>query len=139
MRSTITRYFAGSSMRVPPSFTNSAVTPSFAPKVFTRSMNAGGKLNSRPHNRPTFFIAFTPQQDLRIFATGWRFKLRINSRNQNQTTVSDLIYSAGCRRRLDHSAASFIDQMLDHRFKVAGLLIHAQLPLGAGSFVHNSV
>jgi hypothetical protein len=32
-------------------------------------MNAGGKLNSRPHNRPTFFIALAPQQNLRIILT----------------------------------------------------------------------
>src|ERR1700732_3175996 len=69
MRSTMTLYFAGSSMRVPPSFTNSAVTPSFAPKVLTRSINAGGKLNSRPHNSPTFFIVLAPEQNLQIILT----------------------------------------------------------------------
>src|SRR5438034_8782513 len=56
MRSTITLYLAGSPMRVPPSFTNSAATPSFLPSSFTRTINAGGKLYSRPQRRPIFFI-----------------------------------------------------------------------------------
>src|SRR5579862_4679717 len=57
MRSTITLYSAASPIFVPPSFTNSAVTPSFFPSPFTRSINAGGKLNSRPHINPTFAIS----------------------------------------------------------------------------------
>src|SRR6266700_5512181 len=56
MRSTMTLYSAGSPMRVPPSFTNSAATPSFLPSSFTRTINAGGKLYSRPQRRPTFFM-----------------------------------------------------------------------------------
>src|SRR5439155_12857011 len=56
MRSTITLYLAGSPMRVPPSFTNSAATPSFLPSSFTRTIKAGGKLYSRPQRRPIFFI-----------------------------------------------------------------------------------
>src|ERR1700692_1294327 len=134
MRSTITRYFAGSSMRVPPSFTNSAVTPSFAPKVFTLSMNAGGKLNSRPHNRPTFFIVLAPQQNLHIILTirnGLVVKVRIKSGNEAGYAATKLIYSARRRRGLRHSAASFIHQVLHHRFQVAGLLIHAQVRLAA--------
>ena len=54
IRAMITRYSAGSSMRGAPSFTSSAVTPSF--RRFTSSMKAGGKLHSRPTIRPTFAI-----------------------------------------------------------------------------------
>jgi hypothetical protein len=84
-------------MRVPPSFTNSAVTPSFAPKVFTRSMNAGGKLNSRPHNSPTFFIVLAPQQNLHVILTirnGLVVELRIKSGNEAYAPAK-LIYRAG--------------------------------------------
>src|SRR2546427_2414566 len=56
MRSTMTLYRAGSPMRVPPSFTISAVTPSLAPSFLTRSIKAGGKLYSRPQRRPTVFM-----------------------------------------------------------------------------------
>src|SRR5215467_5093710 len=50
-------YVGGSFIFVPPSFTKSAVTPSFFPSSFTFSINAGGKLNSRPHSKPTFAMA----------------------------------------------------------------------------------
>src|SRR5947208_6427555 len=45
-------------MRVPVSFTSSAVTPCGFPNLFTRSRNAGGNAYSRPQSRPTF-IAFS--------------------------------------------------------------------------------
>src|SRR5688572_22180253 len=54
MRSTITLYADGSSIFVPPNFTISAVMPCGRPSWFTRSMKAGGKLYSRPHNKPIF-------------------------------------------------------------------------------------
>src|SRR5881392_2705171 len=41
-------------MRVPPSLTNSATTPSS--RRLTSSMKAGGKDHSRPTNRPTFSV-----------------------------------------------------------------------------------
>src|SRR5256885_6478386 len=41
-------------MRVPVSFTSSAVTPCGFPNLFTRSRNAGGNAYSRPQSRPTF-------------------------------------------------------------------------------------
>src|SRR5438128_1253500 len=44
-------------MRVPVSFTNSAVMPCGRPSRLTRSRNAGGNANSRPHSRPTFIAA----------------------------------------------------------------------------------
>src|ERR1700722_12341569 len=53
MRSTITRYRASSPIFVPPSVTISAVIFFEAPSSFTLLMNAGGKLNSRPHIKPT--------------------------------------------------------------------------------------
>src|SRR5271170_2561336 len=56
MRSTITLYCASSPITVPPSFTNSAVMPSFLPSSFTLSMNAGGKLYSRPQSIPIFMV-----------------------------------------------------------------------------------
>src|SRR5215470_1168622 len=56
MRSTITLYSAGSFILVPPSFTNSAATPSFLPISFTRAKNAGGNAYSRPHSNPIFFM-----------------------------------------------------------------------------------
>src|SRR5688572_27643890 len=51
MRSTMTRYRAGSSIRIPPMFTNSADTPG-APIALIRSTNAGGKDSSIPNNTP---------------------------------------------------------------------------------------
>src|SRR5437016_2043722 len=45
-------------MRVPVSFTSSAVTPCGPPNLFTRSRKAGGNAYSRPHSRPTF-MAFS--------------------------------------------------------------------------------
>src|SRR5579863_276711 len=56
MRSTITLYCASSPIIVPPSFTSSAVMPSFLPSSFTLSTNAGGKLCSRPQSRPIFMV-----------------------------------------------------------------------------------
>src|SRR5260370_37486327 len=41
-------------MRVPPSLTNSATTPSS--RWLTSSMKAGGKDHSRPTSRPTFSV-----------------------------------------------------------------------------------
>src|SRR5712692_5325131 len=46
-------------MRVPPSLTSSATTPSL--RRFTSSMKTGGKDHSRPMSRPTFnVITFLP-------------------------------------------------------------------------------
>jgi hypothetical protein len=50
----MTAYRAGSSIGVPPSDTISAVMPCSRPRVLTRSMKAGGKLNSRPQSSPIF-------------------------------------------------------------------------------------
>src|SRR3954449_18569 len=56
MRSMITSYFFGSSIRIPPICTNSAVTSgTFMELIF--STTAGGKVFSIPNNRPIFFIA----------------------------------------------------------------------------------
>src|SRR5438046_1790858 len=44
-------------MRVPVSFTSSAVTPSRRPSRLTRSRNAGGNAYSRPQSKPTFMAA----------------------------------------------------------------------------------
>src|SRR5213080_4853262 len=44
-------------MRVPDSLTKSAVMPCGRPSRLTRSRNAGGNANSRPHSRPTFIDA----------------------------------------------------------------------------------
>src|SRR6476646_7080514 len=57
MRSTMTAYSAGSSIFVPPSVTRSALIPCSLPMAFTRSINAGGKLYSRPHNSPIFIAS----------------------------------------------------------------------------------
>src|SRR5271154_6120739 len=56
IRSMMTSYFFGSSMRMPPIFTNSAITPSaFMPLIF--STNAGGKVFSIPKRIPIFLFA----------------------------------------------------------------------------------
>src|SRR5467141_3527428 len=104
MRSTMTLYRAGSPIRVPPSFTNSAVTPSLAPSVLTRAINAGGKLYSLPQRRPTFFM---------------------------------FVLLGGAR--LSDASACFGNKVPDHRLQVTRLLVHAQLPVRAGAFVHDRV
>src|SRR5208282_4886715 len=56
IRSIMTSYFFGSSIRIPPIFTNSAVTPSaFMPLIFSTS--AGGKVFSIPKRIPIFLSA----------------------------------------------------------------------------------
>src|SRR5581483_12051990 len=54
MRSTMTAYSHGSFMRVPPSLTNSAVTPAW--RRLTSSINFGGNDHSRPTMRPIFRV-----------------------------------------------------------------------------------
>src|SRR5271169_242288 len=56
IRSTITRYALGSAIFTPPSFTNSAVTPSTF-ILLTLSTKAGGKVFSIPNKIPIFFMA----------------------------------------------------------------------------------
>ena len=52
----ITAYFFGSSIRMPPIFTNSASIPgTFMELIF--STNAGGKVFSMPNKMPTFLFA----------------------------------------------------------------------------------
>src|SRR5580700_4320012 len=59
MRSMMTSYFFGSSMRMPPIFTNSAETPAvFMPLIF--STKAGGKVFSMPKRIPIFFTVVLP-------------------------------------------------------------------------------
>src|SRR5579864_6902877 len=59
IRSMITRYPLGSAISTPPSFTNSAVTPStFMLLIF--STTAGGKVFSMPNKIPIFFIRNSP-------------------------------------------------------------------------------
>src|SRR5688572_28392236 len=52
----MTRYSHGSSIFVPPNLAISAEIPCGAPSWLTRSMKAGGKLYSRPHNSPIFIV-----------------------------------------------------------------------------------
>src|SRR5215469_10269315 len=123
MRSTITLYFAGSPMRVPPSFTNSATTPSFLPSSFTRTINAGGKLYSRPQRRPIFFIfAFSCQEAVEL------------------GSVIPSIH--GGRRgsaRLGHAGAGLRNQMAHDRFRVSCFAIDAELAVRAGAFLQDGV
>src|SRR4051812_20874290 len=106
----MTRYPEGSPMRVPVSVTISALMPSGLPTSFTRSMNAGGKENSRPHSRPTF-IAFV------AFGTGF----------------SDMVRA----RRFVDAVARFRDDGLDDGTEVPFLCVHAQLPIGARAVGQN--
>src|SRR5258707_843565 len=58
MRSTMTSYFFGSSIRMPPIFTNSALMPStFIELIF--STNAGGNVFSIPKRIPIFLSAIS--------------------------------------------------------------------------------
>src|ERR1022692_2217025 len=58
MRSMITSYFLGSSIRMPPIFTNSAVTPAvFIELIF--STKAGGNVSSIPKRIPIFLFAIS--------------------------------------------------------------------------------
>src|SRR5882672_12122794 len=123
MRSTITLCRAGSPMRVPPSFTNSAATPSFAPSSFTRAMNAGGKLYSRPQRRPTFFI-FVSCKGLvglpRLLSTSVH---RMRRRSA----------------RLGHPTPRFRNQVAHDGLHVSRFLVHAQLAVCARAFIHDGV
>src|SRR5260370_40005991 len=123
MRSTITLYFAGSAIRVPPSFTNSAATPSFLPSSFTRTINAGGKLYSRPQRRPTFFIC--------VLLPG-------TCRTASLVIVS--IHSVRGRSAwLGHAGAGFRDQMAHHRFQVTRFLKDPQLPVRTRALFQDGV
>src|SRR5208337_174362 len=55
MRSMMTSYFLGSSMRMPPIFTNSALTPAFMPLILSTS--AGGNVFSIPKRIAIFLFA----------------------------------------------------------------------------------
>src|SRR5215471_21604128 len=101
-------------MRVPVSVTISALTPSGLPTSFTRSMNAGGKENSRPHSRPTFIGA--------------------PSRPGGEGVVAlDMV---GARRLVD-AVARFRDDRLDDGTEVSFLCVDAQLPIGARAVGEN--
>src|SRR4029450_11084774 len=114
MRSTITAYSGGSSMRVPPSFTISAETPCARPSVLTRSRNAGGKLNSRPPRSPIFI-----DTSLTASSLAHRYE-RPCSRPH-------------CRR------ARLVHDVPDHRLKITGLSVHRELPVGAGPLAQDRV
>src|SRR5215467_4335199 len=122
MRSTMTLYFADSPMRVPPSFTNSAATPSFLPSSFTRTMNAGGKLYSRPQRRPTFFICVL------LYGTCGNFARAAPSIHRVRGRSAWLGYAGA---RLGHQVAYY-------GFQIARLLIDSQLPVGACAFLQHS-
>src|SRR5258708_8878020 len=124
MRSTITRYSAGSPMRVPPSFTNSAATPSFLPSSFTRTMNAGGKLYSRPQRRPTLIMC--------VLLNG-------NSRVAPAVPLSSVHRVRRRSARRGNAGARFCHQMTDDRLQIARLLVCAQLAFRPGAFIQNRV
>src|SRR5215467_13044839 len=123
MRSTITLYFAGSPMRVPPSFTNSATTPSFLPSSFTRTINAGGKLYSRPQRRPTFFICL----------------LLSGTCGTALCALASIHCVRGRSARLRHSATGLRNQMTHHGLQVTRLSINSQLPIRARAFLQDGV
>src|SRR6266852_6107573 len=51
-----------------------------------------------------------------------------------------LVYGVGGgSARRGHASASFFHEMLDYRAQVAGVLIDAELALGAGAFIENGV
>src|SRR6266853_4921069 len=58
IRSMMTSYFLGSSIRMPPIFTNSAVTPSALTELIF-STNAGGNVFSIPKRIPIFLFAIS--------------------------------------------------------------------------------
>src|SRR5215470_2818644 len=123
MRSTITLYFAGSPMRVPPSFTNSAATPSFFPSSFTRTMNAGGKLYSRPQRSPTFFIC--------VLLSGNDWIARSAS--------ASIHCVCGRSARLGHARPRLCNQMPYHGFQIARFPVNSQLPVRARAFFQDGV
>src|ERR1700682_4214823 len=59
IRSMMTSYFLCSSIRMPPIFTNSALTPSTFMELIL-STNAGGNVFSIPNKIPIFFTAQSP-------------------------------------------------------------------------------
>src|SRR2546421_12657175 len=121
MRSTITLSSGGSFNFVPPSFTNSAATPSFFPTSFTRARNAGGNAYSLPHSSPTFFMVLL-------------------LRNLAPELLEGSIHRARrCLSRFRHRAFCLRHDVPYDGLQIAGLLKHAHLPLRARSFVHDRV
>src|SRR5215203_5593378 len=117
MRSTMTAYRAGSSIGVPPSVTISAVTPCSRPRVFTRSMNAGGKLYSRPQSNPIF--------------------IRQPSRT-NQWQASALPHRT-MASGAHHRGTRLVHHMPHDGPQVARFPEHRELPIGAGPVPQNRV
>src|SRR5258708_11574145 len=121
MRSTMTLYRAASPIRVPPSFTNSAVTPSFAPSVLTRSINAGRKLDSRPQSRPTVFT----------------FVLLSGSVELRRSRSPSIHCVRRRSPRLSNSSARFIHQVAHDSLQVSRFLIYPQFPSRPRPPFHN--
>src|SRR3954468_8044753 len=120
MRSTMTRYSAGSPILVRVSDSSSAVMPCARPSVLTRSRNAGGNEYSRPHNSP-IFIGTNPR-----------------SANPQSSAIRNPQSSDAVRlRRLFDAFARFIDQRAHDGAQVAGVAIHLHLPFGARPVAEN--
>src|SRR5580700_413712 len=89
IRSMMTSYFFGSSMRMPPIFTNSAVTPStFIELIF--STTAGGKVFSMPNKIPIFFITHSVETLLAtssVHGRKRRSKLRLYENQKYFTAI----------------------------------------------------
>src|ERR1017187_865863 len=86
IRSMMTAYFFGSSMRMPPILTNSAVTPSaFMPLIFSTS--AGGNVFSIPKRIPIFLVVTEAPYDLNRRSL---FVVRYSLLHQQQTATDEL-------------------------------------------------
>src|SRR5215472_4281058 len=84
IRSITTSYFFGSSMRMPPIFTNSAVTPStFIELIF--STTAGGNEFSMPNTMPIFFTTHSPFE----MSSSAKPKRFLNSTGGRRLTTND--------------------------------------------------
>src|SRR5216684_6678097 len=79
IRSMMTSYFFGSSMRMPPIFTNSAVTPS-AFMELTFSTTAGGNVFSTPKRIPIFLFAIIKT------SSNYNFFVSLTTSDQRPTT-----------------------------------------------------
>src|SRR5262249_36937406 len=104
----MTLYSGGSFSFVPPSFTNSAATPSFLPTSFTRAKNAGGNAYSRPHSSPTFFMA-----------------LLLGKTLPELSSESSVHGARRCLPRLRHGTLCLGHDVPDHGFQIAGLFVYA--------------
>src|SRR5580658_3351690 len=88
----ITSYFFGSSIRIPPIFTNSAETPS-TPSELIFSTTAGGNVFSIPNKIPIFFILAKPSPVETLLANVFLTIVRNDQRRDVASYLTTTLFS----------------------------------------------